>query len=158
MKVLDVKRLALYLRKHDFPLVVAGDGCDRIVLDGTGLFEYAGRVATELKCPIAATGTTIVRLRNYQGIIVKKMWLAELFRFLEEGWRDPLLGRAPDLLVLIGYQPYVVEGLIASVRGIHTVHLGPGSVDTADRSLKETSLKEWKKSLDELVYVLASGG
>jgi hypothetical protein len=61
----DARKWAHYLRRHHNPLVVAGDGCDRIVLDGKRLGEYAADVALKLSCPIAATGNTILGLKHH---------------------------------------------------------------------------------------------
>jgi CO dehydrogenase/acetyl-CoA synthase epsilon subunit len=150
----DGQRWARYLTKHKYPLVVAGDGCDRIVLDGTRLAEYAALVATKLGCPVAATGNTILGLRQTKGIKIKKMWLAELFRYLQDEWAEPLLARRPDLLILIGYHPDLVSGMVAGLKAVHTVHLGPGRVAAADRTMEEGTLAEWKQNLDELVSCL----
>jgi CO dehydrogenase/acetyl-CoA synthase epsilon subunit len=158
MKRFDARKWASYVRKHNNPLVVAGDGCDRIVLEGTRLGAYAARVAAHLGCPVAATGNTILELRRYDGVRVKKMWLAELFRFLQDGSLEPFLDRPPDLLVLIGYRPEGIHGLVASLRNIHTVHLGPGSLGVADKTMEETTLGEWKRKLDDFVEALSSGG
>ena len=150
----DAQKWAKYMKKHTNPLVVAGDGCDRILLDGTRLAEYAAHVAAKLACPVAATGNTFLGFKHHEGIQVKKIWLAELFRYLQDDWAEPLLARRPDLLVLIGYRPEMVNGMVTSLKGIHTVHLGPGNLSAADRTMGEGTLDEWKQNLDELIRSL----
>ncbi len=154
MAKFDVQQWTEFIKKHKNPLLVAGDGCDRIELDGKKLSEFAASIAAKLGCPVAATGNTILSLKNESGINVKKMWLAELFRYLEGKWSEPLVEERPDLLLLIGYHPDLLEGMVGNARRIKTLHLGPGKLNAANRSMNEVTLKEWKANLEELVNAL----
>lgn len=140
------------IRKHRNPLLVAGEGCSRISLDGEPLVAYAAVLAEVLSCPVAATGNTLRALRE-QGkkVRAKKMWLAELFRYLEGDWQEPILQQRPDLLLLIGYRPEMVQGMAAGVQGVSIAHLGPGTLPGSDLTMEAVPIAEWKRRLDELV-------
>jgi len=151
----EASQWARRLRDHDRPLIVAGDGCDQIELDGKPLSEYARELAKRLDCPVAATGNTVVALQEEdKGVKLKKMWLAELFRYLEEKWEDPIMEDRPDLLLLLGYQPHRLSGMVAGIRDIGVVHLGPGELPEADLTMGAIPLREWKQNLDALLKEL----
>jgi CO dehydrogenase/acetyl-CoA synthase epsilon subunit len=155
MQTFDAKAWAQRIREHKNPLVVAGEGCERITLCGKPLVTYAVELAEALSCPIAATGNILLSVREKAGNVkAKKVWLAELFRFLQEEWEDSILEQRPDLLLLIGYRPEMVQGMAAGLERISIAHLGPGQLSTAQLTLEETSLDEWKRRLDELVAKL----
>ena len=152
MQAFDAQAWARKIREHKNPLIVAGEGCEQIRLDGKPLVAYAVELAGALACPLAATGNILLAVREQdKNVKTKKMWLAELFRYLEEGWEDPLLERRPDLLLLIGYRPEMVQGMAAGLREVSIAHLGPGALATAQLTMEETPLVDWKRRLDELV-------
>ena len=152
MQTFDAQGWAQEIRGHKNPLVVAGEGCEQIALEGKPLVAYAVELAEALSCPVAATGNTLLSVQEQAGNVkAKKMWLAELFRSLEDNWEDSILEDRPDLLLLIGYRPEMVQGMAAGVQRISIAHLGPGAVSTAKLSMEETPLVEWKRRLDELV-------
>jgi CO dehydrogenase/acetyl-CoA synthase epsilon subunit len=155
MPTFDAQIWTRRIREHRNPLLAAGEDCKRIVLQGRPLVDYAVDIAAKLGCPVAATGNLLpaVKERN-AGLKAKKMWLAEIFRYLEDDWAEPLLADRPDLLILIGYRPAMVQGLAAGARGVHLVHLGPGRLPAAHLSVEETTLEEWKRQLDDLLKAL----
>ena len=155
MSRFDARQWARTLREHANPLVVAGDGCERISLEGMPLLKVAVDLAGRLGAPVAATGNTLPAVRAMDGRLrAKKMWLAELHRFLEEKWEEPLLQERPDLLVTVGYRPELLQGLAAGVRDLHVVHLGPGRLAPALLSMDEVPLAEWKQNLESLLRAL----
>ncbi len=154
MAKFDAQKWAQYIKKHKNPLIVTGDSSENIELGGKKLLDYATRIAGKLSCPIAATGNTVIPLQKNNGFNVKKMWIAELFRYLQGKWSEPLLEKRPDLLVLIGYRPEILAGMINTVKRVHTVYLGPGKLDAANRSVDEITLKDWKNNLEELISEL----
>ena len=155
MAKFNAQRWARYIRRHKNPLVVAGQGCARLSLNGKNLVDYAVAVAEKLNCPVAATGNVLPVVKSLSGRVKsKKMWLAELFRYLEGKWAEPLLEKRPDLLLLVGYPPWQVQGLVAGARAIHVAHLGPGNLASAQLSMEEIPLAEWKRDLDNLVDAL----
>jgi CO dehydrogenase/acetyl-CoA synthase epsilon subunit len=152
MQTFDAQNWAQQIREHKSPLVVAGEGCEQIRLDGKPLVAYAVELAGALSCPVAATGNTLLAVQEQdEAVMTKKMWLAELFRYLEEDWEDPLFEKRPDLLLLIGYRPEMVQGMAAGLQGVSVAHLGPGALPSARLTMEETPLVEWKHRLDELV-------
>ena len=155
MQTFDAKDWVQTIREHKNPLVVAGEGCETISLDGKPLVAYAAELAEALSCPVAATGNTLLSFQERAaGVTSKKMWLAELFRYLEDDWQDSILEDRPDLLLLIGYRPEMVQGMAAGLQGISIAHLGPGTVSNAKLTMEETPLVEWKRRLDELVAAI----
>jgi len=152
MQTFDARDWAQQIRQHKNPLVVAGEGCEQIRLDGKPLVAYAVELACALSCPVAATGNILLAVQEQEKTVkTKKMWLAELFRYLEEDWEDPLLEKRPDLLLLIGYRPEMVRGMAADLQEVSIAHLGPGALTSARLTMEETPLVEWKRRLDELV-------
>ncbi len=152
MQTFDAQGWVREIRGHKNPLVVAGEGCEQITLEGKPLVAYAIELAETLSCPVAATGNTLLSVQQKAGSVkAKKMWLAELFRSLEDDWQDSILEDRPDLLLLIGYRPEMVEGMAAGLQRISIAHLGPGTVTAAKLTMGETPLAEWKRSLDELL-------
>jgi len=152
----DAKTWTEKIRRYRTPLVVAGQGCREIRLNGRGLGDYALDVAEALACPVAATGNAVRSLGEAgRGVRVKKMWLAELFRYLEEEWQEPLAAGKPDLLLTIGLHPELLEGLAAGLEGVELVHLGPGAVAGACLSVGAVPLDEWAQDLERLVRELA---
>ena len=155
MQTFDAKGWAQAIREHKNPLVVAGEGCSSISLDGKPLVAYAAELAEALSCPVAATGNTFLAVQEQAGNVrFKKMWLAELFRYLEDDWQDSILEDRPDLLLLIGYRPEMVQGMAAGLERISVAHLGPGTLPDAKLTMEETPLVEWKRRLDELVAAI----
>jgi CO dehydrogenase/acetyl-CoA synthase epsilon subunit len=152
MRTFDAQKWAKKIRKHKNPLVVAGEGCELISLDGKPLVAYAADLAEALSCPVAATGNIVLALQEQgRNVKTKKMWLAELFRYLQEDWQEPLLEKRPDLLLLIGYRPGMVRGMVARTQDLSIAHLGPGELASAQLTMEETPLVEWKQRLDDLV-------
>jgi CO dehydrogenase/acetyl-CoA synthase epsilon subunit len=155
MAKFNAQRWARYIRRHRNPLVVAGEGCTGLSLNGKGLIEYALEVAEKLNCPVAATGNVLPAVKaSSRRVKTKKIWLAELFRYLEGEWREPLVEKRPDLLLLVGYPPWQVQGLVEGAGAIHVAHLGPGKLACAHLSMEEIPLVEWKRALDDLVDAL----
>ena len=152
MQTFDAQDWAQQIRKYKNPLVVAGEGCERISLDGKPLVAYATELAEALSCPVAATGNIVLAVQQQAGYVkTKKMWLAELFRCLEDDWENSILEDRPDLLLMIGYRPEMVQGMAAGLQQVSLAHLGPGVVSTAKLTMEEIPLVEWKRRLDELV-------
>lgn len=151
----DAQQWAEAIRGASNPMVVAGEGCTEISLDGKDLIQTVVDLAEKLGCPVAATGNIlpVLKERNHT-VNAKKMWLAELFRYLEDEWEEPLLAERPDLLLLIGYAPGRVQGMAAGTKQIDTVHLGPGELPAARLSMGNIPLTEWKKNLEALVQAL----
>lgn len=155
----EASQWAECIRRYKNPLLVVGEGCGRISLDGQGLLHYAVALAEKLSCPVAATGNMLPAVRKQgRGLKVKKMFVAELFRSLEEEWQEPFLEERPDLLLLLGYRPRMIQGMAAGVEQVHMVHLGPGELPAARLSMGDVPLDEWKRNLDALVDRLQAVG
>lgn len=151
----DAREWATFIRRHQNPLVCAGQGCLEIELGGKKLVAYIQEVASKLCCPIAATGNVQAFLLSAgERLRSKKMWLTEVFCYLQGNWQEPLLEKRPDLVVLAGYSPWMVRGMVEGVRGVSFVHLGPGRLENAHRSVGEAPFMEWKQALERLVEAL----
>lgn len=156
MDKFDARAWTERIRRYGTPMVVAGQGCGEIRLNGRALGDYALDVAEALACPVAATGNTVRSLREQgRAVRVKKMWLVELFRYLEEDWQEPLTAGKPDLLLTIGLHPELLEGMTAGLAGVDLVHLGPGAVADACLSMGAVPLDAWARDLGLLVRELA---
>jgi len=154
MATFNASKCAQYINKHKNPLIVAGDICDHIKLDKKMLTEYAAKIALKLDCQVAATGNTVLEIKKHEGIKVKKMWLAELIIGLKGKWADPVLSERPDLLIFIGYRPKTIDGMVAGLKRIHSVHLGPGKSLATNQGVEAVNFSEWGRNLDELVKAI----
>ena len=153
----DAKTWTEKIRQHKTPLVVAGQGCSEIRLKGKPLSDYAVEMAETLGCPVAATGNAVLSMgEKERPVEVKKMWLAELFRYLEDDWQEPLSAEKPDLLLTIGFHPELLEGMAAGMDQVDMIHLGPGAVADASLNMEAVPLGEWAENLGELIRELAS--
>jgi hypothetical protein len=104
---------------------------------------------------VAATGNVILSIQEQAGKVKSnKVWLAELFRSLEDDWEDSILENRPDLLLMIGYRPEMIQGMAAGLERVTVAHLGPGTVSSAKLTMEEIPLVEWKSRLDELVAAI----
>jgi len=143
------------IRQYKTPLIVAGQGCTEIRLNGRALEDYALDLAEALGCPVAATGNAVRSMgKTERPVAVKKMWLVELFRYLEEDWQEPLTSGKPDLLLTIGLHPELLEGMAVGLEGVELIHLGPGAVADACLNMKAVPLGEWEQALGQLVREL----
>lgn len=140
-----------FIREHQNPLIVAGEGCNHIKFDHKMLTNYVAEMAQKLDCQVAATGNIIKEIEKHQGIKVKKAWLGELIASLKGEWADPILPQRPDILIFIGYRPDMIDGMIADLKQIDTVHLGPGKSQTAGRCVEDAGLSQWKRYLEEFI-------
>lgn len=155
METFDAAGWARTLRQAARPLLVAGQGCVTVELGGKPLIGYAAALAARLGCPVAATGDTVAPLRRIDGALrAKKMWLAELFRYLEGPWREPLLAERPDMLLSVGVPAESLRGLAAGARGVDLVHLGPGALPEARLSMGRIPLTQWERNLEDLLRAL----
>lgn len=147
----DASDFGRYIGNYHNPLILAGDVCNHIMLDSKRLTEYAAEIALKLDCQVGATGNAINDLSKYQGIKVRKAWLAELITALKGEWAEPILSERPDILIFIGYRPEMIDGLLAGVESVGSVHLGPGKSLASERSLAATTFSEWKQNLEALL-------
>jgi CO dehydrogenase/acetyl-CoA synthase epsilon subunit len=154
MTTFNASKCAQYISSHKNPLIVAGEACDHIKLDKKLLTEYAAKIALKLDCQVAATGNSVLKLKKHDGIKAKKMWLAELIIALKGKWADPILSERPDLLIFIGYRPEVIDGMVAGLKRIHSVHLGPGKSLATNKGVEAVKFSEWGSNLDDLINAI----
>ena len=151
----DAQEWAKNIQQHKNPLIVAGEGCTQIPLPDKSLINTVISLSERLSCPIAATGNTIVAIKEAnESVNAKKMWLAELFRYLEGDWSESLTSERPDLLLMIGYPPQMIKGMSAGAKDITIAHLGPGNLSKASMSMGEVPIQEWEQNLDALLNAL----
>jgi len=147
--------LSTELKESKNILIMAGALCDEVDFDSKGLLDYVADIASKTGAPVAATGTTILGLKERNVARVKKMWAAELINYTRHPWQDSVSDSKPELLVLIGYNPAVAGRLISTVKGLKTIFLGNVYLKEATYSLPDsTSLKDWQKKLDQVVEAL----
>lgn len=154
MKVSAPRELARWLKADKGGLLMVGEMCHEIECDGRQLLDLAADIAKGLGLPVAATGNTVVGLRQRGVEPVKKMWAAEVVEMLRSGWGDPLTPQRPTTLVLIGYSPGVARQLVSIVSDARTAVLGPAYIAEATCSLPDLSVKAWGQYLKELAEAL----
>lgn len=140
-----------YIQAHQNPLIMAGEGCDHIKLEDRMLADYAAQLALKMNCLVAAGGNTISGLKAHDGVRARKAWLGEMIAAIKGVWGDAVMTERPDLLIFIGYRPEMIDGMIAGLNGIGTVHLGPGKSLTAAHGMDAGVFSEWKEKLDALI-------
>jgi CO dehydrogenase/acetyl-CoA synthase epsilon subunit len=154
MSVKDPSWLAQHLRSGKRVLIMAGALCDKLDVDGKSLLDYVAEISKKTDAPIAATGNTVIGLRQ-RGIDVKKAWAIEMANFAHRDWHHPIMEKKPQIMVLVGYSPLLASNLVSVVKGVETVVLGDRYVDAATYSLPDKdSYKAWRKELDDLVAAL----
>jgi len=133
---------------------MAGALCDKLDVDGKSLLDYVAEISKKTDAPIAATGNTVIGLRQ-RGINVKKAWALEMANFAHRDWHHPIMEKKPQIMVLVGYSPLLAGNLVSVVKGVETVVLGDRYVEAATYSLPDKdSYKAWRKELDDLVGAL----
>jgi CO dehydrogenase/acetyl-CoA synthase epsilon subunit len=156
MSVKDPSWLAQHLRSGKRVLIMAGALCDKLDVDGKSLLDYVADISKKTNAPIAATGNTVIGLRQ-RGIDVKKAWAIEMANFAHRDWHHPIMEKKPQIMVLVGYSPLLASNLVSVVKGVETVVLGDKYVEAATYSLPDKdSYKAWRKELDDLVAALKS--
>jgi CO dehydrogenase/acetyl-CoA synthase epsilon subunit len=154
MSVKDPSWLAQHLRSGKRVLIMAGALCDKLDVDGKSLLDYVADISKKTNAPIAATGNTVIGLRQ-RGIDVKKAWAIEMANFAHRDWHHPIMEKKPQIMVLVGYSPLLASNLVSVVKGVETVVLGDKYVEAATYSLPDKdSYKAWRKELDDLVAAL----
>ncbi len=154
MSVKDPSWLAQHLRSGKRVLIMAGALCDKLDVDGKSLLDYVAEISKKTDAPIAATGNTVIGLRQ-RGINVKKAWAMEMANFAHRDWHHPIMEKKPQIMVLVGYSPLLAGNLVSVVKGVETVVLGDRYVEAATYSLPDKdSYKAWRKELDDLVGAL----
>jgi len=154
MSVKDPSWLAQHLRSGKRVLIMAGALCDKLDVDGKSLLDYVAEISKKTDAPIAATGNTVIGLRQ-RGINVKKAWAMEMANFAHRDWHHPIMEKKPQIMVLVGYSPLLASNLVSVVKGVETVVLGDRYVEAATYSLPDKdSYKAWRKELDDLVGAL----
>jgi len=135
---------------------MAGALCAQVDLGKKSLLDYVAEIATKIKAPVAATGNTVIGLRD-RGIDTKKAWAAELVNYMRYEWQSPIIDGKPEVLVFIGYSPMLATNLVSAVMDAETVVLGNTYIEEATYSFPDTtSFKEWQKELAELVQALGN--
>jgi CO dehydrogenase/acetyl-CoA synthase epsilon subunit len=154
MTVKDPSWLAQHLRSGKRVLIMAGALCDKLDVDGKNLLDYVADISKKTNAPIAATGNTVIGLRQ-RGVDVKKAWAIEMANFAHRDWHHPIMEKKPQIMVLVGYSPLLASNLVSVVKGVETVVLGDKYVEAATYSLPDKeSYKAWRKELDDLVAAL----
>jgi len=154
MSAKDPSWLAQHLRSGKRVLIMAGALCDKLDVDGKSLLDYVAEISKKTDAPIAATGNTVIGLRQ-RGINVKKAWAIEMANFAHRDWHHPIMEKKPQIMVLVGYSPLLAGNLVSVVKGVETVVLGDRYVEAATYSLPDKdSYKAWRKELDDLVGAL----
>jgi CO dehydrogenase/acetyl-CoA synthase epsilon subunit len=140
-----------FLKSQENILILAGDLCTRIRINGKGLCEYVLDLSKKTNAPIAATGNSISELEG-KDVVAGKMWVSEILNDLRGLWQDKVVTKRPKVLVLIGYNPDVAQRLIGATRGVvETIFLGTRFVEEATFSLPDSSLKEFGANLKEII-------
>ena len=154
MSVKDPSWLAQHLRSGKRVLIMAGALCDKLDVEGKSLLDYVADISKKTNAPIAATGNTVIGLRQ-RGIDVKKAWAIEMANFAHRDWHHPIMEKKPQIMVLVGYSPLLASNLVSVVKDVETVVLGDKYVEAATYSLPDKdSYKAWRKELDDLVAAL----
>jgi CO dehydrogenase/acetyl-CoA synthase epsilon subunit len=154
MNTASPTQVADYLKGRRDVLMLAGYQCDELAWEDRRLSDYAAEVALKLGAPVAATGNSVVALKQ-RGAQARKRVAMEIVEMLRhEKWRDPIIEEKPGLLVLVGYPRGIAQALVSAAKGVETVVLGNAAIDGATYCLLEGSLKEYRHNLDLLLEAL----
>ena len=157
MSAKQSSEMASYIKSKKNVLLMTGDLCDKIDLDGKLLSDYAASIAKNAKLPVAATGVTVKSLKAKGVETAAHKYAAEIVDFTRgAAWRDPLMAERPELLVLIGYSPVAAAGLVSAAENVETAVLGNVYSEEATYSLPDASLSQYQQNLEQLVSALGS--
>ncbi len=139
------------LKEKERILIMAGDLCSRLEINGKPLGDYVVILSKKTGAPVAATGNSIGDLTK-TGIVTKKMWAAEIVNYLHRSWQEDISVKKPQVLVLIGYNPEIARRLIGAAHGVvETIFLGTKSLAEATLSLPDSKLEELGTRLEEIL-------
>lgn len=141
-EVVKAEGAARLLKEAACPLVVIGSQASNEVL------EAAVRIAKGASARVAATGNTVAALKG-MGLDAKKEWTIEIVNrmTLPQGFEGE---DKPDLLVFIGFYPYVLHGVLSTLKHFsecRTLVLERRYFESADFSFPKMSKREWVEEL-----------
>jgi len=143
--------LANALKSRKNVLLLTGYLCDEMELNGRRLVDYAADIALKLNLSVAATGNTVVALKE-RGVRAGKKVLAEMVNLTRfPHWGDPVITERPEVMVFIGYPPGVLKPLLPAVKGAETIVLGNVCLKEATFSLPDASLSQYRLNLESLI-------
>lgn len=147
--------VAIQIKKAKNLLIMAGALCDEVQFSAKTLLDYVADIALKTGAPVAATGTTIVGLKERNVKRAKKMYAAELVNYMRYSWQDSVSDSKPEWVVLIGYNVAMARSLISAMRDAKTIFLSNVYLEEATYSLpNEPSLQGWQKNLEQIVQAL----
>ncbi|MHC1582291.1 MAG: hypothetical protein ACXQT5_04770 [Candidatus Syntropharchaeia archaeon] len=149
---MTVDKIVDYLKGKKNVLIMAGALCEQVELDGKKLVDYVVEIAKKIGAPIAATGNTSKLLMDKE-VRMQKMWAAEIPFYIKYGWNETLMEECPEVLVFIGYLPYVERALVTAV-DVDTIVLDNHEIKEATLSFSDFSPEEWKENLENLISKL----
>ncbi len=155
MTVSKPEEISRLLREKKGVLFLAGSLCDEMELGSERLCDYVANLSSRINAPVAASGNVINGLRERGAKVSKKaaIQLVEMLRY--EGWRDPIMGARPELLVFIGFPNDVVRALVYATQGADTMVLGTGAIEGATYCLADCSQFQLKKDLEKVIAGLS---
>lgn len=154
MSVKTAEEIGKLLKGGRKTLILAGSLCDEVQFDGKKLLDYVAEISQKTGAPIAATGNTIVGLKDREVKSAKKMIAAEVINYLRYPWQDSIIDQKPETLIFIGYNPAVSRSLVSAAMGVETVILGNSYLEEATYSLPDASFRQWQQSLEQLIAAL----
>lgn len=153
--VIKPRDLGKYVKGKKNPLLVVGALCDELDFPESKkkLLDYVVEISKKLKDrPVAATGNTVVGLKQRGVTQTKKMWVGEIVEFTRDPWVEPMIKERPDALVFLGYSTGAMNWLCSMVTDMETVALGYQAVDESSKSLPDTvSFRDYQKNIEEFI-------
>jgi len=137
-------------------LIMCGEHCNRIGLGEKKLLDYVIQLASKTDAPVAATGNTVIELKE-RGVNARKMFAAETVFYLKYSWKEELgLSEKPEVVLLMGYNRDILKSIVSALKGagVDTVVLDNIEIEEATFSLYGLSFQEWKENLEMIIKAL----
>jgi len=146
--------IATCLREDKNKLLLTGALCDILEVGEKKLVEYAAELAELAGIPVAATGNTIVALKE-RGVATRKTFAGDMINLMRfPKWEDPITPEKPETLIFIGYYPSFMNMMLSSLGGTKTVSLDNVALDEATLSPPNLNLDDWAKFLEDVIAEL----
>lgn len=140
--------IAEYLKTCKRIVVLAGDLCTKLGVNGKPLIEHVVSMARKLDAELVVGSKSALYLKD-KGVNFRPGWAAEEVNRLATSIEADSDAASP-CVILVGYNGKVGGALISVLGNKNTVFLGSSHVPEAQLSFPTSPLEGWRESLLKL--------
>lgn len=150
---------AALIKKAKHPVLIVGHEAVEASNNNINLIDYIIKIAKAGKIPIIASGKSFVEIKKFTSVLFMPI-VEAANRLIDSNWSGAD-GLGPHDLALFIAIPYYVEWLILSgikhFSNVKTISLSRFYQPHASWSFPNLTVKDWVKSLNELIKALEEG-